>query len=70
MLTCKYNPNDQSLELDLIPHLSLFSMKVTSKRRRTKQQIIEDKAAAIAKQMAMEEKDKLLEKLQKELSQS
>ena len=42
---------------------------MTSKRRRTKQQIIDEKAAALAKEMAMEEKIKLFEKLQQELVQ-
>ena len=48
-LTCKYITIDQTFELDLMIYLSLFSMKITSKRRRTKQQIIDDKAAALAK---------------------
>jgi len=69
VLTCKYIPNDQSLGLDLMLYLSFFSMKMTSKRRRTKQQIIDEKAAALAKEMAMEEKIKLFEKLQKENAQ-
>ena len=68
-LTCKYIPSNQILGLDLMLYLSFFSMKMTSKRRRTKQQIIDEKAAALAKEMAMEEKLKLFEKLQQELVQ-
>ena len=46
----------------------LFSMKMTSKRRRTKQQIEDDKAAAQAKAEALEEKLGLIDRLQQELT--
>ena len=39
-------------------------MKVTSKRRRTKQEIIEEEAAALAKAEAVEKKLKLIDELQ------
>ena len=44
-------------------------MKMTSKRRRTKQQIQDDKAAAQAKQAALEEKLGLIDRLQQELAE-
>lgn len=44
-------------------------MKMTSKRRRTKQQIQDDKAAALAKQAALEEKLQLIDRLQQELAE-
>ena len=43
-------------------------MKMTSKRRRTKQQIADDKAAAQAKAEALEEKLGLIDRLQQELT--
>lgn len=43
-------------------------MKMTSKRRRTKQQIQDDKAAAQAKADALEEKLGLIDRLQQELT--
>ena len=48
--------------------VTLFSMKMTSKRRRTKQQIQDDKAAAQAKAEALEEKLGLIDRLQQELN--
>ena len=42
---------------------------MTSKRRRTKQQIQDDKAAAQAKQAALEEKLGLIDRLQQELAE-
>ena len=44
-------------------------MKMTSMRRRTKQQIQDDKAAAQAKQAALEEKLQLIDRLQQELAE-
>lgn len=44
-------------------------MKVGSKRRRTKQEIEDDKAAALAKQEAIQEKLNLIARLQQENAQ-
>jgi len=41
-------------------------MKVTSKRRRTKQEILEEEAAALAKAEAIEKKLKLIDELQEQ----
>ena len=41
-------------------------MKIGSKRRRTKQQIEDDKNVALSKQQAIEEKLMLIENLQRE----
>ena len=41
-------------------------MKIGSKRRRTKQEIEDDKLAVISKQIAIEEKLALIENLQRE----
>ena len=43
-------------------------MKASSKRRRTKQEIIEAKAAALAKEQAIQDKLKTIERLQQELA--
>ena len=43
-------------------------MKASSKRRRTKQEIIEAKAAALAKEQAIQVKLKTIERLQQELA--
>ena len=43
-------------------------MKESSKRRRTKQEIQDAKAAALAKQAALEEKLQLIEHLQQQLA--
>ena len=51
------------------PFLTLvlfYSMKVTSKRRRTKQEILEEEAAALAKAEAIEKKLKLIDELQEQ----
>ena len=42
-------------------------MKVGSKRRRTKQEILDDKAAALAKEQAIEDKLKTIGHLQAQL---
>ena len=44
-------------------------MKVGSKRRRTKQEIEDDKASALAKQEAIQEKLNLIARLQQENAQ-
>jgi len=41
-------------------------MKVTSKRRRTKQEILEEQAAALANAEAVEKKLKLIDELQEQ----
>ena len=43
-------------------------MKASSKRRRTKQEIIEAKATALAKEQAIQDKLKTIERLQQELA--
>ena len=43
-------------------------MKASSTRRRTKQEIIEAKAAALAKEQAIQDKLKTIERLQQELA--
>ena len=42
-------------------------MKVTSQRRRTKQEILDDKAAALAKEEAIQDKLKTIDRLHLEL---
>ena len=54
--------------IKLIHSFSLFySLKATSKRRRTKQEILDDKAAALAKEQAIEDKLKTIGHLQAQL---
>ena len=43
-------------------------MKASSTRRRTKQEILEAKAAALAKEQAIQDKLKTIERLQQELA--
>ena len=43
-------------------------MKASSSRRRTKQEIIEAKAAALVKELAIQDKLKTIERLQQELA--
>ena len=42
-------------------------MKITSKRRRTKQEIIDEKAAALSKEQAIQDKLATIDRIQQEL---
>ena len=63
---CKSSSFSFGLFPPLMTLVLFYSMKVTSKRRRTKQEILEEQAAALAKAEAVEKKLKLIDELQEQ----
>ena len=56
-----------NLLICILTHFVMCRMKATSVRRRTKQEIIDQKAAALAKEEAIQDKLKTIDRLHIEL---